>query len=68
MRSFSGRAYANRATLPVDKLGSAGVGLRLSDNKHYTIDVSVAQPFGDRPPESSRRRPRGNLSFSYQFK
>jgi len=61
------RVYANHASVPVDQLGSAALGLRLSDDKHYSIDLSVAQPFGDKPLESSRRRPRANLSFAYQL-
>jgi hemolysin activation/secretion protein len=62
------RVYANHANLPIDRLGSAALGLRLSDDKHYSIDFSVAQPFGDKPLESNRRRPRANLSFAYQLK
>ncbi|HWX67982.1 MAG TPA: POTRA domain-containing protein [Rhodanobacter sp.] len=61
------RVYVNRGSLPVDQLGSAALGLRLSDNKHYSIDLSIAQPFGDKPPETNRRRPRANLGFAYQL-
>jgi hemolysin activation/secretion protein len=58
----------HQGSLPIDRLGSAGVGLRLSDDRHYAVDLTVAQPFGDRPLEAGRRRPRINLAFSYQLR
>lgn len=62
------RVYVHQGHLPIDRLGSAGVGLRMSDDHHYAVDLTVAQPFGDRPLEASRRRPRINLGFSYQLR
>lgn len=61
------RVYLRHGAPVTDRLGSAGLGLRLSDNKHYAVDLTVAQPFGDKPPEANRRRPRVNLTFSYQL-
>lgn len=61
------RVYLNRATPLIDRLGSAAVGLRASDNKHYSIDFALARPTGDRPPESREREVRWNLSFSYKL-
>lgn len=61
------RAYLNNGSPLVRRLGSAALGLRLSDTRHYTVDFSLAEPFGDKPMESRRRETRWNLGFSYQL-
>jgi hypothetical protein len=38
-----------------------------SDRRYYTMDISVAQPVGDKPTNASHRSPRFNLLWSYQF-
>lgn len=64
------RVYLNQAQPPLDRLGTVALGVRLSDNKHYNVDLSVAQPTADVPleSESGRRRPRLNLTFAYDFR
>lgn len=62
------RVYLRQGAPAVNRLGSAGLGLRLSDDRHYAVDLTVAQPVGDQPPEVEHRRPRVNLTFSYQLK
>jgi hemolysin activation/secretion protein len=59
------RVYLHGGTPQPRSLSSVGVGLRVSDAKHYSIDVSVARAIGDAPVESSSRSPRVNASFSW---
>lgn len=64
----SARVYLNGARPLINHLDSAAVGVRFSDAKHYTIDLALAKPTGDKPPESTTREKRWNLTFSYRFK
>lgn len=50
-----------------DELGTVGVGVRLSDNRHFSVDFAYAKPTEDRPLETDDRKPRWNLNFSYQL-
>ncbi|MWL90652.1 MULTISPECIES: ShlB/FhaC/HecB family hemolysin secretion/activation protein [unclassified Cupriavidus] len=61
------RVYSNSVSLSHRSLQSVGIGLRFSDRRYYTMDVSVAQPVGDKPTNASHRSPRINLLWSYQF-
>ncbi|MET0254997.1 MAG: POTRA domain-containing protein [Luteibacter sp.] len=61
------RVYLNGARPLVDRLDSAAVGVRVSDNKHYSVDFALARPTGDRPPEGDDRDTRWNLTFSYKL-
>ncbi|AZG16193.1 ShlB/FhaC/HecB family hemolysin secretion/activation protein [Cupriavidus pauculus] len=61
------RVYSNSVSLSHRTLQSLAIGLRFSDRRYYTMDVSVAQPVGDRPTNASHRSPRINLLWSYQF-
>lgn len=61
------RVYLNGARPLIDRLDSAAVGVRASDNKHYSIDFALAWPTGDKPPESNDRDMRWNLTFSYKL-
>jgi len=61
------RVFLNGSHPPTDTLGTAAVGLRLTDRKHYTVDISAAQPVGDRPPNDRSRKTRFDLTFSYQL-
>jgi hemolysin activation/secretion protein len=61
------RVYLNGARPLIDKLDSAAVGVRVSDNKHYSLDFALARPTGDRPPEGNDRDTRWNLTFSYKL-
>ena len=61
------RVYSNSVSLSHRNLQSVAIGLRFSDRRYYTMDVSVAQPVGDKPTNASHRSPRINLLWSYQF-
>ena len=50
-----------------NRLSSVGVGVRLTDSRYYSLDLSVAKPVGDAPVESASRSPRVNAAFSYQL-
>jgi len=63
----SSRAYSNAGPLTHDQLASLGLGVRLSDQRYYVLDLSVAQPVGNVPFNASSRSPRVNLTYSYQF-
>jgi hemolysin activation/secretion protein len=61
------RTHYNQDGLTEAKLGSAAIGVRLSDRKHYLVSAEVAKPFGDRALDNNERSPRLNFTFSYQF-
>jgi len=61
------RVVSNSVSLSHRTLQSLAIGLRFSDRRYYTMDVSVAQPVGDKPTNASHRSPRFNLLWSYQF-
>ncbi|NID13948.1 ShlB/FhaC/HecB family hemolysin secretion/activation protein [Luteibacter yeojuensis] len=61
------RVYLNGARPFIDRLDSAALGVRASDNRHYSIDFALAWPTGDKPPESEDRDMRWNLTFSYKL-
>lgn len=61
------RVYANNITLIHDEIASIGFGVRFTDQEHYSLDLSIAQPVGEIPVNSSSRSPRLNLSYAYQF-
>lgn len=50
-----------------DRLGTVALGMRLSDNKHYSVDFGYAKPTGDVPLEADGRKVRWNLNFAYQL-
>jgi hemolysin activation/secretion protein len=61
------RVYLHGGTPNPRQLSSVAVGFRVSDAKHYSLDLSVAKATGDAPVESSSRSPRVNATFSYQL-
>ncbi|MCP1624404.1 ShlB/FhaC/HecB family hemolysin secretion/activation protein [Pseudomonas nitroreducens] len=61
------RTHYNQDGLTEAKLGSAAIGVRFSDRKHYLVSAEVAKPFGDRALDNNERSPRLNFAFSYQF-
>ncbi|MGI4938787.1 MAG: ShlB/FhaC/HecB family hemolysin secretion/activation protein, partial [Janthinobacterium lividum] len=56
----------NALPQPHGNLGSVGLGLRLSDMRYYSVDVSVAKPTGERPVNEADRALRYNLLFNYK--
>jgi hemolysin activation/secretion protein len=61
------RVYLNVGVPTVAELGSAGVGVRWTDKRYYSFDLTVAEPVGDVPIEAPHREPRIDFSFSYQL-
>ncbi|PMS38082.1 hemolysin activation/secretion protein [Trinickia symbiotica] len=61
------RVYLHSGAPSPSKLSSVSLGLRLSDSKHYSLDLSIAKAVADAPIESPSRSPRVNATFSYQL-
>lgn len=61
------RVYVNYGQLVHNNLASVGIGVRISDRKYYTLDLSVAKPMADAPTNSPNRPLRFNANYSYQF-
>lgn len=61
------RVYLHTGPTSPSKLSSVALGFRVTDNKHYSLDLSMAKPIGDAPIESPSRSPRFNATFSYQL-
>lgn len=49
------------------RLRSAALGVRLSDAKHYSLDVAVAKPTGDPAASNPQRKARLTLLLSWQL-
>ena len=49
------------------KLRSVALGLRLSDARHYSLDLAVAKPTGDATASNPARKPRLSVLLSYQL-
>jgi hemolysin activation/secretion protein len=61
------RAYLHTGPVAPNKLASIAFGLRMTDGKYYSLDISVAKALADAPIESPQRSPRINATFSYQL-
>lgn len=61
------RVYLHSGPTSPNKLSSVALGLRLTDTKHYSLDLSIAKAVADAPIESPSRSPRINATFSYQM-
>lgn len=61
------RGYLRTGTSTPNKLASVALGFRVTDDKHYSLDLSIAKAVGDAPIESPSRSPRVNATFSYQI-
>jgi len=61
------RVYVNYGQVVHNNLASVGLGVRISDRKYYTLDLSVAKPMADAPTNSPNRPLRFNANYSYQF-
>ncbi|TFF38992.1 ShlB/FhaC/HecB family hemolysin secretion/activation protein [Pseudomonas sp. RIT623] len=61
------RAWFNELEVRKAKMSSAALGLRFGDARYYNVAVEVAKPMSDIALDSLNRRPRLNLSFSYQL-
>jgi hemolysin activation/secretion protein len=61
------RVYLNVGVPTIAELGTAGVGVRWTDKRYYSLDLTVAEPVGDVPIGAPHREPRVDFSFSYQL-
>lgn len=50
-----------------EKLGSVALGVRLSDARHYSVDIAIAKPTGDAAATNPARKPRLSLMLTYQL-
>jgi hemolysin activation/secretion protein len=49
------------------RLLSAALGVRLTDNKYYSVDFALAKPMGDAAPNNPERKVRASVLLVYQF-
>jgi hemolysin activation/secretion protein len=61
------RVYLHAGTPAPSTLSSVAFGFRISDAKHYPLDLSLGKAVGDALVESASRSPRINATFSYQL-
>ncbi|VVE02369.1 ShlB/FhaC/HecB family hemolysin secretion/activation protein [Pandoraea anhela] len=61
------RVYLNYGPIFHNQLASVGLGVRISDSKYYSLDLSIAKPMADAPTNSPNRPLRFNANWSYQF-
>jgi hemolysin activation/secretion protein len=61
------RVHSRLAPARDAQLRSVALGMRLTDNKHYALDLAAAKPTGDPSPNNPERRLRFSLLLSYQF-
>jgi len=61
------RVYLHAGMPEPARLSSASIGFRISDAKHYNLDLSIAKALADAPIESPSRSPRINATLSYQL-
>lgn len=61
------RVHARLATPSPARLRSVSVGLRLTDHRHYNLDLAVSKPTGDLPVENTERHWRAHLTLSYRL-
>lgn len=61
------RVFAREGTPVPQKLRSVSLGVRVSNFKHYSVDLAMSKPTGERPLENPDRQWRASLSLSYRF-
>lgn len=49
------------------RLRSSSLGIRVGDQKHYALDLSVAKPHGDKSYQNPQEKVRYNISLTYQL-
>ena len=63
----SAQATSNGLLSAKSDIASIGFGVRFGDQRHYSLDLSIAKPIGDIPVNADERALRLNLSYSYQL-
>lgn len=61
------RVHARLATPSPARLRSVSLGQRLTNHRHYHLDLALSKPTGDMPLENTRRHWRANLALSYRL-
>lgn len=61
------RTYQQTSGLAGNTLRSASLGLRLSDSRHYSLDLAASKPLGDRALNNPDRELRYSLMLSYNL-
>ena len=61
------QTWFHQANWQGQKLQSTSLGLRLSDSKHYALDLAASKPHGYKSPVNPQQKLRYSLSFSYNF-
>lgn len=67
VQADTARTRLNHSTTSESRIASLGLGVRLTDLRHYSFDIGVAQPVGDVPINADKRSPRLNFSYTYSF-
>ncbi|SFU33396.1 Hemolysin activation/secretion protein [Polaromonas sp. YR568] len=63
----SARVTTHTGTFSPSKLQSASLGVRVSDNKYFTVDVAASKPLGDATLSNPDRKIRLSALVSYNF-
>ena len=61
------RVYSNAGQLAFSKPSSASVGLRLTDNRFFSVDVALSKPVGEASPFNPDRDIRASTMLSYSL-
>lgn len=61
------RVYSRLATPVPARLRSVSVGLRLTNHRHYSLDLAMSKPLGDLPSDNPERHWRASLALSYRL-
>lgn len=61
------RTHQQSNTVTPNTLRSASLGLRLSDNRYYALDLAMSKPLGDRSAHNPERKLRYSLVLSYNL-
>jgi len=60
------RSWFNELEIRDSRLSSAAVGVRLGDDRHYSLSLEAARPMSDIALDSLDRQPRFTLTFRYK--
>lgn len=61
------RTWFHQAGWQGQKIQSSSIGLKLSDGKHYAIDLAMSKPHGDKSPYNPDQKLRYSMTLTYQF-
>lgn len=61
------RVHGRLATPMPAELSSFSLGLRLTNHRHYSLDIAVSRPMGDVPVDNPERKWRASMTLSYRL-